>query len=158
LTYGEWLEAKGRPTILLYGHYDVQPVDPRGLWQSDPFEPEVRGENIYARGAVDDKGQTHALIKALETLMQTTGSLPVNIRVLIEGEEESGGAAIEAYVKQHSEQLACDAVLVADTGMPAPGVPAIVYSLRGILYTEIEAKGAKRDLHSGVYGGVAPNP
>lgn len=158
LVYGEWLGAKGRPTILLYGHYDVQPVDPRELWQSDPFEPEVRGENIYARGAVDDKGQALALIKALDALMRTHGDLPVNIRVLIEGEEECGGAAIEAYVRQHPEALACDAVLVADTGMPAPGVPAIVYSLRGILYTEIESRGAKRDLHSGMYGGVAPNP
>jgi len=158
LVYGEWLGAKGRPTILLYGHYDVQPVDPRELWQSDPFEPEVRGESIYARGAVDDKGQALALIQALDGLMRTRGDLPVNVRALIEGEEECGGAAIEAYVRQHPEALACDAVLVADTGMPAPNVPTLVYSLRGILYTEIEARGARRDLHSGMYGGVAPNP
>jgi acetylornithine deacetylase/succinyl-diaminopimelate desuccinylase-like protein len=158
LVYGEWMEAKGKPTILVYGHYDVQPVDPRDLWQSDPFEPQVRNGNIYARGAVDDKGQMLALLKALEALMRTQGALPVNVRVLIEGEEECGGEAIEAYIKEHPAALACDAVLVADTGMPAPDVPAIVYSLRGILYTEIAAKGAKRDLHSGVFGGVAPNP
>ncbi len=158
LVYGEWMEAPGKPTVLMYGHYDVQPVDPISLWQSPPFEPEVRNGNIYARGAVDDKGQMLALLKAVEAIVQTEGKLPVNVKVLIEGEEESGGEAIEAYVKAHPKELACDVVLVADTGMPAPNVPAIVYSLRGILYTEIEAKGAKRDLHSGVYGGVAPNP
>jgi len=158
LVYGEWMGAPDKPTVLMYGHYDVQPVDPINLWQSPPFEPEVRGDNIYARGAVDDKGQMLALLKAVEAITKTEGSLPVNIKVLIEGEEESGGEAIEAYVKAHPKELACDAVLVADTGMPAPNVPAIVYSLRGILYTEIEAKGAERDLHSGVFGGVAPNP
>ena len=158
LVYGEWLEAKDKPTILLYGHYDVQPVDPIELWKSPPFEPEVRGGNLYARGAVDDKGQMLALVKALESLMRADGTLPVNIKVLIEGEEEAGGASIEKYVREHPDELACDAVLVADTGMPAPGVPAIIYSLRGILYTEIVAKGAKRDLHSGVFGGIAPNP
>jgi acetylornithine deacetylase/succinyl-diaminopimelate desuccinylase-like protein len=158
LVYGEWLEAEGKPTILLYGHYDVQPVDPIELWKSPPFEPEVRGGNLYARGAVDDKGQMLALVKSLESLMRANGTLPVNIKILIEGEEEAGGASIEKYVREHPDELACDAVLVADTGMPAPGVPAIIYSLRGILYTEIIAKGAKRDLHSGVFGGVAPNP
>ncbi len=158
LVYGESLAAPGKPTVLMYGHYDVQPVDPISLWQSPPFEPEVRNGNIYARGAVDDKGQMLALLKAVEAITQTEGALPVNVKVLIEGEEECGGAAIEAYVKAHPNELACDAVLVADTGMPAPNVPAIVYALRGILYTEIEAKGAKRDLHSGQYGGVAPNP
>ena len=159
LVYGEWLEAESRPTVLLYGHYDVQPVDPLDLWQSKPFEPEVRGENIYARGAVDDKGQMLALVKALESLMRTRGgTLPVNVRVLIEGEEEAGGEAIEAYVKEHPDLLACDVALIADTGMPAPGIPALMYGLRGILMTEIEAHGAKSDLHSGVFGGVAPNP
>jgi acetylornithine deacetylase/succinyl-diaminopimelate desuccinylase-like protein len=158
LVYGEWMEAPGKPTVLMYGHYDVQPVDPIALWDSPPFEPEVRDGNIYARGAVDDKGQMLALLKSIQAITATEGSLPVNVKVLIEGEEESGGAAIEAYAKSHAKELACDVVLVADTGMPAPNVPAIVYSLRGILYTEIEAKGARRDLHSGVYGGVAPNP
>ncbi|MEO7000864.1 MAG: dipeptidase [Ktedonobacterales bacterium] len=158
LVYGEWLEAAGKPTVLLYGHYDVQPVDPRNLWVSDPFEPEVRNDNIYARGAVDDKGQMFGLLKALDALMHTHHGLPVNVRVLIEGEEEAGGEAIEAYVREHPDRLACDVALVADTGMPAPGVPSLVYGLRGIIYTEIVAKGAKHDLHSGAFGGVAPNP
>ncbi len=159
LVYGEWLEAPGKPTILLYGHYDVQPVDPLDQWQSDPFEPAIRNENIYARGAVDDKGQMLALLKALQAIMATgNGQLPVNVRLLIEGEEECGGESIEAYVREHPDKLACDAVLIADTGMPAPGVPALIYGLRGILYTEFEARGARHDLHSGQYGGVAPNP
>ncbi len=158
LVYGEWLEAEGKPTVLLYGHYDVQPVDPIELWASDPFEPEVRENNIYARGAVDDKGQMLGLIKALEALMRSNHGLPVNVRLLIEGEEEAGGESIEAYVQAHPNKLACDVAYIADTGMPAPGVPALVYALRGILYTEIEAQGAKHDLHSGVFGGVAPNP
>lgn len=159
LVYGEWLEAPGKPTVLVYGHYDVQPVDPIELWKSPPFEPEIRGENLYARGAVDDKGQMYGLVKALETLMATGGGkLPVNVRVLIEGEEESGGEAIEEYVKSNPEKLTCDVALVADTGMPAPNVPALVYGLRGIIYTEIHAQGAKHDLHSGGYGGVGPNP
>ncbi|MGZ3680605.1 MAG: M20/M25/M40 family metallo-hydrolase, partial [Ktedonobacterales bacterium] len=140
LVYGEWLEAQGKPTVLLYGHYDVQPVDPIEQWKSDPFEPDVRDENLYARGAVDDKGQMYALLKALESLMQAgKGTLPVNVKVLIEGEEEAGGEAIEAYVKAHPQKLASDVALVADTEMPAPGVPALTYGLRGILYTEIHA-------------------
>jgi acetylornithine deacetylase/succinyl-diaminopimelate desuccinylase-like protein len=159
LVYGEWLGAPSRPTVLLYGHYDVQPVDPLGEWQSDPFVPTVRGDNLYARGAVDDKGQMYALLKALEALMRTgEGLLPVNIRVLIEGEEEAGGESIAAYVKGHPNLLACDLALIADTSMPAPGVPALVYALRGILYTEIHCRGARHDLHSGEYGGVGPNP
>jgi acetylornithine deacetylase/succinyl-diaminopimelate desuccinylase-like protein len=158
LVYGEWLEAAGKPTVLLYGHYDVQPVDPIELWQSQPFEPEIRNDNLYARGAVDDKGQMYGLLKALESLMSANGTLPVNVRVLIEGEEEAGGESIEAYVKEHPKKLACDVALVADTGMPAPGLPALTYGLRGIVYTEIHAQGAKSDLHSGHYGGVGPNP
>ena len=159
LVYGEWLEAPGKPTVLLYGHYDVQPVDPLNEWESDPFEPDVRNDNIYARGAVDDKGQMLGLVKALEALSRTSdGKFPVNVKVLIEGEEEYGGEAIEAYVRKHPKELACDVALIADTGMPAPGVPALVYGLRGIVYTEIEARGAKQDLHSGSYGGVSPNP
>ncbi len=159
LVYGEWLEAENRPTVLLYGHYDVQPVDPIELWKSDPFEPQVRNNNIYARGAVDDKGQMYALVKALEALMRAgKGTLPVNVRVLIEGEEESGGESIAEYVQAHPKKLACDVALIADTGMPAEDVPALVYGLRGILYTEIVAHGARHDLHSGEYGGVGPNP
>jgi acetylornithine deacetylase/succinyl-diaminopimelate desuccinylase-like protein len=158
LVYGEWLEAPGKPTVLMYGHYDVQPADPVKLWQSNPFEPEVRGENLYARGAVDDKGQTYALLMALRSLLAANGTLPVNVRILLEGEEEAGGESIDAYVRKYPKRLAADVALVADTGMPAPGVPALVYGLRGILYTEIAAQGARHDLHSGEYGGIAPNP
>jgi acetylornithine deacetylase/succinyl-diaminopimelate desuccinylase-like protein len=158
LVYGEWLKAAGKPTVLLYGHYDVQPVDPLDLWQTRPFEPTLKGDNLYARGASDDKGPMFALVKALEALFQADGQFPVNVKVLIEGEEEAGGESIEAYVKAQPERLAADVALIFDTGMPQVGLPAITYGLRGILYTEIEARGAKRDLHSGIYGGVAPNP
>jgi acetylornithine deacetylase/succinyl-diaminopimelate desuccinylase-like protein len=158
LVYGEWLKAAGKPTVLLYGHYDVQPVDPLDLWQSPPFEPTIRGDNLYARGASDDKGQMFALVKALESLYQADGAFPVNVKVLIEGEEEAGGESIEAYVKEYPERLAANLALIYDTGMPQIGLPAVTYGLRGILYTELEVRGAKRDLHSGVYGGVAPNP
>ncbi|HLV99658.1 MAG TPA: dipeptidase [Ktedonobacterales bacterium] len=158
LVYGEWLKATGKPTVLLYGHYDVQPVDPLDLWETPPFEPTIKGDNLYARGASDDKGQMFALVKALEALHQADGAFPVNVKVLIEGEEEAGGESIEAYVKAHPERLAADLSLIYDTGMPEVGLPAVTYGLRGILYTELEVRGAKRDLHSGVYGGVAPNP
>jgi acetylornithine deacetylase/succinyl-diaminopimelate desuccinylase-like protein len=158
LVYAEWLHAPDKPTVLLYGHYDVQPVDPIALWHTQPFEPEVRNGNLYARGAVDDKGQMFAILKALEALLRTGGALPVNVRVLIEGEEEAGGESIEAYVKQYPHKLGCDVAVIVDSGMPAEDVPAICYGVRGIAYTEIEAKGAKRDLHSGGFGGVAPNP
>lgn len=158
LVYGEWLKAAGKPTVLVYGHYDVQPVDPIDLWESPPFEPTVRGDNLYCRGACDDKGQTMLVMKALESLMRVDGKLPVNVRVLIEGEEEAGGESIDAYVRAHPERLACDAAFICDTGMPSKEVPALVYGLRGITYTEIEVHGARRDLHSGEFGGAAPNP
>jgi len=158
LVYGEWLKAPGRPTLLIYGHYDVQPVDPLALWESPPFEPTIRGGNLYARGAADDKGQTMLVFKALESLMTVNGTLPVNVRVLIEGEEEAGGESIEQYVRAYPDRLQCDTAFICDTGMPSPELPALIYGLRGIVYTEIEARGAKRDLHSGMYGGVAPNP
>ncbi|GCE48361.1 acetylornithine deacetylase/succinyl-diaminopimelate desuccinylase-like protein [Thermosporothrix hazakensis] len=158
LVYGEWLKAEGKPTLLIYGHYDVQPVDPIELWESPPFEPTIRNGNIYSRGASDDKGQTMLILKALETLMAVEGKLPLNVRVLIEGEEEAGGASIEHYVKFEHEKLKCDAVFICDTGMPSADIPALVAGLRGIIAAEIEVHGARRDLHSGVYGGVAPNP
>lgn len=158
LVYGEWLKAPGKPTLLIYGHYDVQPVDPVNLWDSPPFEPTVRNGNLYARGACDDKGQVMLVLKALETLMQVNGTLPVNIKVLLEGEEEAGGESIEHYVKTHPEHLSCDAAFICDTHMPSKDTPALIYGLRGIVYTEIEVQGARRDLHSGTYGGVAPNP
>jgi acetylornithine deacetylase/succinyl-diaminopimelate desuccinylase-like protein len=158
LVYGEWLKASGKPTLLIYGHYDVQPVDPVELWQSPPFEPTVRDGNLYARGSSDDKGQVMMVLKALEALLAVDGALPINIKVLLEGEEEAGGESIEAYVHKYPERLACDASLICDTHMPSNETPSIVYSLRGITYTEVEVQGAQRDLHSGGYGGVAPNP
>jgi acetylornithine deacetylase/succinyl-diaminopimelate desuccinylase-like protein len=158
LVTGEWLGAPGKPTILIYGHYDVQPVDPLNEWQSPPFEPTIRDGNIYARGATDDKGQVLAMILAVRAQMAKAGSLPVNVRFLIEGEEEFGGESIEKYVREHADEIPCDAVLIADTHMLAPGQPSLVYGVRGILYTELVARGAAHDLHSGTYGGVAPNP
>ena len=158
LVYAEWLNAPGKPTLLIYGHYDVQPVDPLNLWESPPFEPTVRGDNIYARGAADDKGQMMLVFKALEALMTVNGQLPINVRVLIEGEEEAGGESIEQYVKTYPERLKSDAALIVDTHMPSQQTPALIYGLRGIVYTEVEVYGAKSDLHSGSYGGVAPNP
>ena len=158
LVYGEWLQANDKPTLLVYGHYDVQPVDPVELWISPPFEPTVRGDNLYCRGACDDKGQTMLVLKALESLMAVNGALPVNVKVLIEGEEEAGGESIAQYVSNYPERLKCDAAFICDTGIPSKDIPALIYGLRGITYTEIEVHGAKRDLHSGEFGGVAPNP
>lgn len=158
LVYGEWLEAHGKPTLLLYGHYDVQPPDPEEEWISPPFEPTVRNDNIYARGSTDDKGQTYLLMKAVESFLKGEGRLPVNIRFLIEGEEEVGGEFIEEYVAKHPERLKADAAVICDTEMFAPGLPTITTGLRGLVYTELEARGASHDLHSGMYGGAAPNP
>lgn len=157
LVYAEWLEAPGKPTLLIYGHYDVQPPDPLDEWKSPPFEPEVRNDNIYARGAVDDKGQVYLLLKAVEGFLHTDGKLPVNVKFLIEGEEEVGGGHIEEYVKAHPERLKADAALISDTHMFAPGLPTLTTGLRGLVYTEIEARVAAQDLHSGVYGGAAAN-
>lgn len=158
LVYGEWLGAPGKPTILFYGHYDVQPPDPLDEWKSPPFEPEIRGDDIFARGAADDKGQVYIQIKAVEGLLKTTGRLPVNVRFLIEGEEEAGGEHIEAYVRSRPPQLRADAAVICDTEMFAPGLPTICVGLRGIVYGELWVEGASHDLHSGVYGGAAPNP
>ncbi len=158
LVYGEWLQAPGKPTLLVYGHYDVQPVDPIELWETPPFEPTIRGDNLYCRGACDDKGQTMLVMKAMESLMTVNGALPVNVKVLIEGEEEAGGESVEAYVKAYPDRLQCDAAFICDTHMPAKDIPALITGLRGIIYTEVEVRGPKRDLHSGSYGGVAPNP
>jgi acetylornithine deacetylase/succinyl-diaminopimelate desuccinylase-like protein len=147
------------PTVLLYGHYDVQPPDPLDEWLTPPFEPTERDGNLYARGAVDDKGQMWTHVKALESLLATTsGKLPVNIRVLIEGEEEVGGEGIAAFVRAHPEQLTANVALVSDTEMFAPDLPTLCVGCRGMIYTEIEARGARTDLHSGIYGGAAPNP
>jgi len=158
LVYAEWLGAPGKPTVLFYGHYDVQPADPLDEWKSPPFEPEVRGNDIFARGAVDDKGQVYIQIKAVEGLLKTTGKLPVNVKFLLEGEEETGGAHIEAYVKSKPPRLKADAAVVCDTEMFAPELPTICVGLRGMVYYELFVQGADHDLHSGIYGGAAPNP
>jgi acetylornithine deacetylase/succinyl-diaminopimelate desuccinylase-like protein len=158
LVYAEWLGARGRPTILGYGHYDVQPADPLDLWTAPPFEPTVRGRSMYARGAADNKGPVFTLIAAIRAYLQTGTPLPVNVKLLVEGEEESGGESIAAYVRSHADRLRADAALVLDTGMFAPGIPAITLGLRGIVMTEVFVQGAARDLHSGIYGGAAPNP
>lgn len=158
LVYGEWLNAPGKPTLLIYGHYDVQPVDPIELWETPPFEPTVRGDNLYARGACDDKGQTMLVFKAMESLIKVNGGLPINVKVLLEGEEEAGGEAIAAYVQEHPDRLRCDAAFICDTGMPSKDIPVLIYGLRGITYTEVEVRGPTRDLHSGEFGGIAPNP
>lgn len=165
LVYADWLHATPavdgtqKPTVLCYGHYDVQPAEPLEEWKSPPFEPTERDGNIYARGAVDDKGQMWMHVKALESLMVAGGgTLPVNVRVIVEGEEEVGGEGIAAFVREHGEELKADVALVSDTDMFAPDLPTLCVGLRGMIYTEIEARGARTDLHSGLYGGVAPNP
>ena len=158
LIYAEWLEAPGKPTLLLYGHYDVQPPDPLDEWKTEPFDPTVRGDDIFARGASDDKGQTYILVKAVECFLRGEGRLPINVKFLIEGEEEVGGEHIEEYVPLNKERLKADAAVVCDTEMFARGLPTLTTGLRGMVYTEVEARGASHDLHSGVYGGAAPNP
>jgi acetylornithine deacetylase/succinyl-diaminopimelate desuccinylase-like protein len=158
LVYGEWLGAPGKPTILFYGHYDVQPPDPLDEWKSPPFEPEVRGGDLFARGSADDKGQVYLQIKAVDSLLRRDGKLPVNVRFLVEGEEETGGEHIEAYVKSKPPRLRADAAVICDTEMFAPGLPTICIGLRGMVYCELFVEGANHDLHSGVYGGAAPNP
>lgn len=157
LVYADWLHAPGQPTLLIYGHYDVQPPDPLDEWKSPPFEPTVRDGNMYARGAADDKGQVYVQLKAIEMLKRHTDGLPINVRFIYEGEEEVGGEGIEAFVKEHPEELACDAVLISDSHMFAEGLPGIDIGLRGMVYTELTVQGAMHDLHSGLYGGVAPN-
>ena len=159
LVYGDWLHAPGKPTALCYGHYDVQPPDPLNEWTTPPFEPTERNQNLYARGAVDDKGQMFMHLKALESLMRSGGGkLPVNVRLLLEGEEEVGGEAIAKFIKENPQKLKADFALVSDTEMYAPDLPTLCVGLRGMVYTEVEARGPKVDLHSGMYGGAAPNP
>jgi acetylornithine deacetylase/succinyl-diaminopimelate desuccinylase-like protein len=158
LVYAESLEAPGKPTILFYGHYDVQPAEPLDLWTSPAFEPQARNGNLYGRGTADDKGQVHIHLKALESLHHLNGKFPVNIKVLIEGEEEVGSVSLWDYVQKNKRKLKADALVVSDTSMLGKGVPSITYGLRGLNYYEIELTGPARDLHSGVYGGAVPNP
>ena len=158
LVYADWLHAPGKPTVLCYGHYDVQPPDPLELWNSPPFDPSIRDGNIYARGACDDKGQMYMHVKAVEALRAVHhGKLPVNLKFLIEGEEEIGGESIASYVAAQKDKLKADVALVSDTELFADGVPTLCIGLRGLMYAEIEATGPARDLHSGMYGGAAPN-
>ena len=149
---------KGKKTVLIYGHYDVQPVDPVELWDSPPFEPEIRDGRIWARGATDNKGQMLAHILGVEATLAEHGELPVNLIFLFEGEEEIGSPNLVPFIEQHKEALACDCIAVSDTGMVAQGIPTLGYGLRGIACCEVTVKGPKGDLHSGVYGGVIRNP
>lgn len=158
LVYADWIHAPGQPTLLLYGHYDVQPPDPIEEWISPPFEPTIRDGNIYARGAADDKGQLFILMESVaQSLSKNDGHLPVNVKFLIEGEEESGGQHIDRFVTENGPALSADAAVICDTAMFAPEIPSITTGLRGIIYGEIIVQGAAHDLHSGDYGGVAPN-
>jgi acetylornithine deacetylase/succinyl-diaminopimelate desuccinylase-like protein len=158
LVVAESLEAPGKPTILFYGHYDVQPAEPLELWTSPPFDPTVRGGNLYGRGTADDKGQVHIHLKALEALQKSGGKLPLNVKVIIEGEEEVGSVNLWDFVTQNKDRLRADALVVSDTSMLARGVPSITYGLRGLNYYQVEITGPSQDLHSGVFGGAVPNP
>jgi acetylornithine deacetylase/succinyl-diaminopimelate desuccinylase-like protein len=156
---GEWRGAGARaPTVLIYGHYDVQPAEPLELWTTPAFEPTIRDGRIYARGSVDDKGQLYLHVKAIEAHLQANGRLPVNVVVIAEGEEEVGSEHLMPFVEQHAARLRADAVVISDTSMHAPGMPTIGASLRGLAYFEIRVRGAKGDLHSGSYGGSVANP
>ncbi len=157
IVYAEDLRAPGKPTLLVYGHYDVQPVDPLAEWTSDPFGAEIRGDYVFARGASDMKGQVAAFLEALGAV-RAAGPLPVNVKCLFEGEEEIGSPHLESFIEIQRARLSCDAVLNADAGILAPDQPAIVYALRGLAYFEVEVRGAARDLHSGLFGGVVHNP
>ena len=159
IVLGEWRGAGANaPTYLVYGHYDVQPVEPLELWTSPPFEPAVRDGRIYARGSVDDKGQLYLHVKALQAHLATHGKLPANVIVLAEGEEEVGSEHLSAFVEQHAKRLACDGVIISDSAMFAPGLPSILFSLRGLAYLQIDIQGPAQDLHSGSYGGAVVNP
>jgi acetylornithine deacetylase/succinyl-diaminopimelate desuccinylase-like protein len=158
VAYGEWLGAPGAPTILIYGHHDVQPADPLELWTSPPFEAAVRDGKIYGRGSVDDKGQVLMHLAAIEAHLRVNGKLPINVKVVIEGEEEIGSPSFEAFLARERERLACDVVVVSDTAVFAEDVPSLTTSLRGLVHWEITVHGPTSDLHSGYYGGVVQEP
>ncbi|HZY11114.1 MAG TPA: dipeptidase [Bacteroidota bacterium] len=158
IVYAEWLEAPNKPTVLLYGHYDVQPVDPIDLWSSPPFTATIRGENLYARGSADDKGQIYIHFKSIEAYMKNKGGLPINLKLLIEGEEEIGSEHLTTFVKEHKDMLNADVVLISDTSMFARDIPSVCYGLRGLSYMEVDVVGPNRDLHSGSFGGSIHNP
>jgi acetylornithine deacetylase/succinyl-diaminopimelate desuccinylase-like protein len=158
VVYGDWLGAEGAPTILFYGHYDVQPVDPLELWESPPFEATVRDGEIYARGSADDKGQVFMHFKAVEAHLKQNGRLPVNIKFILEGEEEVGSVNLDDFVRAHKGELGADVVVISDSGMFARGVPSICYGLRGLVYFQLDLRGSSTDLHSGSFGGAVANP
>lgn len=158
LVYAESAQTPGKPTVLFYGHYDVQPSEPDKLWTTPAFEPAIRGGNLYGRGTADDKGQVHIHLAAFEALKKIEGRLPVNVKVIIEGEEEIGGESIKAYVSEQKAKLKADVLVVSDTSMLGPGIPSVTYGLRGLNYYQIELTGPAQDLHSGVFGGAVPNP
>jgi acetylornithine deacetylase/succinyl-diaminopimelate desuccinylase-like protein len=158
VVYADWLRAPGKPTVLLYGHYDVQPVDPLDLWITPPFEPRQQDGQLFGRGSSDDKGQIALHWQAIHALLNTTGELPLNLKVIAEGEEEIASPHFEAFVQANQERLAADYCVVSDTSMVAKGWPAITYALRGLVYFELRVEAATTDLHSGLFGGVAPNP
>ncbi len=156
--YAEWLGAGAQaPTITVYGHHDVQPVDPLELWTSPPFEPTVRDGCLYARGASDDKGQIHFQLAAIRHLLAADGGLPVNLKFFVEGEEEAGSPGIDAFLAEHADRLACDMIFVSDTGMYAADVPSLVTAMRGLMYFQVDLRTATSDLHSGEFGGTVPN-
>lgn len=157
VVYGDWLHAEDKPTVLIYGHYDVQPVDPLHLWETPPFEPDIRNNNIYARGASDDKGQVFMHIKVLEAILKTDGALPVNVKVIFEGEEEIGSPSLDAFVAKHQDLLSANILLVSDTAMLEKDKPAIIYGLRGLCGMQIDLAGPNSDLHSGMLGGGVQN-
>src|SRR6185295_15259295 len=158
VVYGDWLNAPGKPTILFYGHYDVQPVDPLNLWTSPPFEATVRDGEIYARGSADDKGQVFMHLKAVEAHLKQNGKLPVNIKFILEGEEEVGSAHLDDFIREHKDDLSADVVVISDSAMFGRGVPSICYGLRGLVYFQIDLRGSSTDLHSGSFGGAVANP
>ena len=158
ILYGELITDESKPTVLVYGHYDVQPPDPLDLWETPPFEPTVRNGDVYARGASDDKGQAYTHVKALEAYIKSGTDFPVNIKFILEGEEEIGSPNLVPFITEHKDLLACDMVLISDTAMFAEDTPSITYGLRGLAYMEVEVTGPNRDLHSGVYGGAVENP
>src|SRR5262252_1658393 len=158
VVYGDWTGAQGAPTVLFYGHYDVQPVDPVNLWESPPFRATIRDGEIYARGAADDKGQVFMHFKAVEAHLKQNGRLPVNMKFIIEGEEEVGSVNLDDFIRAHKSELSADVVVISDSPMFERGVPSICYGLRGLAYFQIDLRGSKTDLHSGSFGGAVANP
>ncbi len=156
--YGEWLGAEGKPTVLIYGHYDVQPVDPLELWETPPFEPSIRDGRMYGRGTVDDKGQIYVHLKAIECWLSKHGRLPLNVKFIAEGEEEIGSENLGDFLDNNQELLKADTAVISDTPMFKKGMPSICYGLRGLAYFQLNLRGSKQDLHSGSFGGAVKNP